>query len=1310
MQINFNDEALTQPVRVAIHAFALNGRELLTREAHDQLEGMYGLHHDGTLEAPENLPALKDVTTHQTYERLQLYLKDETGAGLTADEAVKKLVKEVAFTHINRLVAFKMLETSKLIREAVGRGLESNGFKFYLADHPDDEALWRGGEGEAAYQHFLLWRAGEFGREIPVLFDPETLASSLFPRQAVLTRLLDWLNATELVPAWQAEETIGWVYQFFNERENSAVFDRLFKQKKKIRRQDIPAATQRYTPRWIVRYLVENTLGRLWLNMHPDSALAPALRYLVPLEGKAPVERLRPVCEISLLDPACGTMHFGLVAFDLFVEMYREELAKAGQPGWPAKVSVTSEADIPAAIIEHNLFGIDIDLRAVQLAALTLYLKAKRLNKFARISDHNLACADVTPFSTADLGRFLVQMRFSNPIFEKMLRGIREQLGNIQQVGSLLRIEQELQRLVDEQRRKDEQKHRTKYGDMSAAPRLLDAVDTDAMESEYYAMLETQLVQALDFFRQQMSSQGEDLTFFTGEAAKSLRILDLFLRRYDVVLANPPYMSRRSMNGTMASFLDTHYPEAKGDLYAAFIARCAELAEADGRVGMITQQSFMFISSYRKLRTGLLETCAIETMAHTGPRAFPEIKGEKVNTTAFVLRREADPARRRASQGTYFRLVHAPDADSKRAAFELALTDPTPLPANVYRLSQRDFDAIPGTPLVYWLNTNIRDLFNKLDLLSDVGISKVGINTGHNERFIRWHWEVLKNPSTVNWQSYVSGGPKNRYYGNLFYFLNWSQEEMNEYPGSALRAREYQGKEGITYGLIGSSKPTFRYLPSGYIFSSGGNCIFMDKTEDLLALLGILNSGFSTYILKIINPTINLSVGDILRLPVAKLGYRPFNKLVLESVRIGKYKDILDETTIDFIIPGSIDAHELLKTTNRQTELDIQINNEVFTLYGISPEDRAAIEAELDRGQWTEDGENDEGQKPENEEETLPGMSLEELAARWVSYAIGIVLGRFRVGSGKGKVESDKRLLGSAVYHREYFAIGSLPAPDEDEFNELVGTPDQFAYIDEHGGRHVFFAEVERALDALAFEDGIAVLEAGHTRDLVTRVEKALVLMLGEKEFEEVMAAMGSGQASTVLRQLLEKDYFTKWHVKKNWYRNRPIYWPIQSAKRAYGFVLFHEKITRDTFYAIQRKPYLDTKRQAIANAIGDLQSDLPGKQGAARKKAEKDLDDLRKLSAELEEFAKELESITMGGYNPAPDWIDDGVILRMAPLWKIIPNWKAEPKKYWERLKAGDFDWSRIAMNYWPERVREKCKIKKSYAIAHGHEEWFEG
>jgi hypothetical protein len=503
-----------------------------------------------------------------------------------------------------------------------------------------------------------------------VLFDPDDLASRLFPRSSALEAMLNLLNDPDLAPAWAAEETIGWIYQFFSEQEKSDVFDRLFKQKKKIRRQDIPAATQLFTPRWIVRFIVENTLGRVWIQMHPDSHLKDRLSYLVPLSGEIPAEPLRPAREITLLDPACGTMHFGLVAYDIFVEMYREESDRAGEPGWLDSPSISSEEEIPSAIIQHNLFGIDIDLRAVQLSALTLYLKAKGMNKQAEISDHNLASADVLALNGSRLGTFIKELQF-RPIYGRLLRKLWERLEDINQLGSLLRLEREVSQLIEDERDRYEREGRQ----LDMFRNVAAEFESQAAQEEYWDVMASQIIQSLDFFGRAMAERGLDERFFTKEAVKGLQVLDLMLRRYDCVVANPPYMSRRNMNSTLADFLAGHYPEAKGDLYAAFIVRCGEFAKELGRVGMITQQSFMFISSYEKMRTSLLDEFAIETMAHTGPRAFAEISGEKVNTTVFALRKEPDPSRRANSIGTYFRMVHEPDAESKRLAFEKALEE-----------------------------------------------------------------------------------------------------------------------------------------------------------------------------------------------------------------------------------------------------------------------------------------------------------------------------------------------------------------------------------------------------------------------------------------------------------------------------------------------------------------------------------------------------------------------------------------------------------------------------------------------------------
>lgn len=668
--MTFTDELLNSQVRSAIYNFALRGREILTREAHDLLEGVYGLHENGALEPPENLPALSDPEKRQVYQRLKRFLADEIQAGLEPAEATTKLVKEIAFTHLNRLVAFKMLESSKLIREAVGRGANSNGFKFYLADHPEEESLWKAGQAEIAYRRYLLWQSGEIACEVSVLFDPENLASQLFPRWQALNDFLTLLNASELNPAWMAEETIGWIYQFFNVDENEAVFDRLFKQKQKIRRQDIPAATQRYTPRWIVRFLVENTLGRLWVQMHPDTRLKDEFSYLVPLGGDIPSERLRLVKEITLLDPACGTMHFGLVAFDLFTEMYCEELEYAGAPGWPEAPSVTDPADIPAAIIQNNLYGIDIDLRAVQLSALTLYFKAKRLNKKARINDHNLACADVLPLNGARLGSFIKEMQFK-PIYERLVRNLWGRLEDINQLGSLLRLEVEIETLLAEEKARFEREGRqlALFRDVTAE------FESEAARAEYWGIMAAQLIQALDHFARIAAERGQDERFFAQEAAKGFHVLNLMMRDYDIVVTNPPYMSRRKMNDTLAKLLADLYPEGKGDLYAAFIVRALEMIKPNGYVGMLTMHSFMFISSYEPLREYITKQASIQTLAHLGPGLFETGNPGTLQTTAFVLRRELEAQCRANSVGTYFRLVHEPNPDAKRRAFEKALAE-----------------------------------------------------------------------------------------------------------------------------------------------------------------------------------------------------------------------------------------------------------------------------------------------------------------------------------------------------------------------------------------------------------------------------------------------------------------------------------------------------------------------------------------------------------------------------------------------------------------------------------------------------------
>ncbi len=654
---------LTKQDRDSLHAFALDARRLLLEEITTLLEGEYGLHTDGTLEPYDHLPHLvENREAAETYRRLRAYLQAEKAKDRSEPEAVSHLINETAFTWLNRLVAFKMMETRGLLRETVGRGPDSNGFKFFLADDDTAYALYRRGQVDAAYRRFLLHQSARVARNLKVLFDPDSMPSRLIPRSRALRDLLALLNAPHLAEVWQAEEAIGWVYQYFNEPELQEAYNAL-KSKQKFRREHLAAVTQLFTPNWIVRFLVHNTLGRLWLQMHPDSRLRERLDYFVPPAEPLPSRSPKPVREITFLDPACGTMHFGLVASDLFSEMYREELARAGEPGWPKRPSVKREEDIPGAILEHNLHGLDIDLRAVQLAALALYLKAKSYNPQAEIRQTNLAVAGVRPLDGPRLRTFLARFDQDRPLLERVLTSLWRRLEDAEWLGSLLRVERTLRELIAAERKN--------FLPLFAG--VKGEFESEAAEEEYWSLLEGKVIQALDEFVRQTAADDPTQTFFANEAVRGLRLAHLLLNRYDVVVTNPPYMARRNMSRELADLIAGEYPQGKGDLYAAFILRCLELADDQGYVGMLTMQSFMFISSYEKLRQALSKQAVVETMAHTGPALFETGNPGTLQTTAFVLRREPSTPAREAHRGVYFRLVHPSDGESKRQAFEEAL-------------------------------------------------------------------------------------------------------------------------------------------------------------------------------------------------------------------------------------------------------------------------------------------------------------------------------------------------------------------------------------------------------------------------------------------------------------------------------------------------------------------------------------------------------------------------------------------------------------------------------------------------------------
>jgi hypothetical protein len=461
--------------------------------------------------------------------------------------------------------------------------------------------------------------------------------------------------------------------------------------------------------------------------------------------------------------------------------MYREEMANAGKPGWPQNPPLDDTEQIPVAIVAHNIHGIDIDLRAVQLSALTLYLKAKTLNPKATLRESRLACADIHMLDGNRLQEFLAQAGLQErPIYGRVLTALQNRLKDAEQLGSLLRIDEEIRALVEQERQRYEWEGRQLgFPGWSQAQ-----FETEAGRREFWEILEIQIGQALDAFARERAIAGQDHSFFAGETTKGLQLLEIMSGRYDVVVTNPPYMSARKMNPTLKKLVSDAYPAEKGDLYAAFIQRCLEFAGQHGRVGMLTMHSFMFISSYENLRSYVRERMRIDTLAHAGPGLFAVGNPGTLQTAAYVFSCEPNEEARNGSVGTYFRLVKEPDGEEKRQRFEQALANlrASQPDAVIYRYRQGDFDAIPGMPWVYWITEEIRSLFVSLPKMNDASRPRVGLQTGDNLRFLRFWWEVeisrigFGYPNGITalttkkkWFPYMKGGVFQRWYGNQEY-------------------------------------------------------------------------------------------------------------------------------------------------------------------------------------------------------------------------------------------------------------------------------------------------------------------------------------------------------------------------------------------------------------------------------------------------------------------------------------------------------------------------------------------------------------
>ncbi|MCH4189979.1 MAG: BREX-1 system adenine-specific DNA-methyltransferase PglX [Bifidobacterium tibiigranuli] len=770
----------------------------------------------------------------------------KTGDGAKGRNSV---ADKVAYTWFNRIIALRFLDANGytkagIVSPALGQGI---GQPEILADAKrgifdsgvinDKTAAAVAGlldgtrssadpQGEA-YSLLLAECCRHWNRSMPFMFEREgdytelLMPANLLADESILSRAVTTMSPE----VCQDVEIIGWLYQFYISERKDEVFAG-FKNNKKAGAAEIPAATQLFTPHWIVRYLVENSVGRLWMLSHPESHLIDRMKYYIaPVDEETDFLRLSSPEELTVIDPACGSGHMLTYAFDLLYAIYEEE-------GY-------SPSQIPSLILTHNLYGTEIDQRAGALSAfaLTMKARAKQRTFFNKTIQPNICVIEPISFSPDELDDLVTKDgdRQAEEAFWN-------QFEHADTFGSLIRPDTDLTGLL----------------------------------AGHLAMLDV----GADLFRADIVSR----------AQRVIRQAKYLSRQYSVAVANPPYMGSKQMNSLLSQFMKEKYPDGKSDLFAAFIERCSRFMLPCGTAAMITMQSWMFLSSYEKLRASLLANQWITSMLHLGARAFDSIGGEVVSSTAFVLTNVSLDNRgaARTRVGAFIRLVDGTSEAEKSVSLVAALAERT-RESDFYFASAENFAAIPGSPIVYWLSEKMRSTFALGEPLSEVANLRQGLATADNSRFLREWWEVSRNrtafactsrqeaaASGARWFPYNKGGDFRKWYGNQEYVVNWEHDgqeiralgtETGGRPRSRAQNVDTYFSPSVSWSDISSGEAAFRRFPAGFIHDVKGMAAFGD-VELLDQIEVLMNSSFARALLSAIAPTLNFQVGDVGKVPV----------------------------------------------------------------------------------------------------------------------------------------------------------------------------------------------------------------------------------------------------------------------------------------------------------------------------------------------------------------------------------------------------------------------------------------------------------
>ena len=1128
--------------------------------------------------------------------KLELVLTENSAAQRESVDAIKKLkdaiksygveqvIERVAYTWFNRFCALRFMDVNRFnqignSRFSVVSPAEGQFQPEILAEaksgHIEDEMVSdkirqqifalldgkvpsRDPQGEA-YCQLVVGACNYWHRAMPFLFERIDDYTELLMPDDLLSgnSILAYTREAMTPDACENVEVIGWLYQFYISEKKDKVFDDL-KKNIKITPENIPAATQLFTPHWIVRYLVENSLGRLWMLNRPNSKLIEQMEYYIkPEQPESDFLRINKPEEIKICDPACGSGHMLTYAFDILYAIYEEE-------GY-------EPSEIPEKILTHNLYGIEIDERAGELAAFALTMKARARQRrfFRKPVQPNICVLRNVWFDDIELKNYMDFI--GRDLFTTPLQTTLQQFEEADNFGSLIRPE---------------------VNDVAAMLKILEAKNVSG-----------QLF---------LSSTHQ-------KVLQALQQADYLSPKYHVVIANPPYMGRRNMNAHLSSWAKNNYPNSQADLFSMFMERSLEMLRDDGWMAMINLPSWLFLSAFGGLRSVLVENCSIESMLHMGRGIF----GIDWGTTAFVMRKSPNGGK----FGDFFKLhkkvfQHLYPEDIEKLFLFSRLNPEYRYDFSLYRddsgvnsispvsyesgqkirfiTAQEEFKKVPGSPIAYWLPKSIYDAFKSGVNFGDVANPKVGMQTAKNDFFLRYWWEIsfsvtsLNNPSNKKWVAYSKGGDFRKWWGNHEHLLLYEQDGrlLLKQNNATLPDDKIYDADRCTWSDISAGKPfAARRAPKNSYYDISSHSFFPKYFGD--GLLAYANSSYFNYIVTMLNPGLHFQVGDVRKVPApTPLIINKSSSIEEQCVELAKLDWDAYETSWDFTSLPLLN-HDYRQSTLKATYAELRAkwlettlemqrleeeNNRVFIdAYGLQDE----MTSEVPLSEITLTCNPHYRYSNNKNAEELEALLLADTMKEFISYAVGCIFGRYSLDS-----------------------LGLILANQGDTIEE-------------------YLRQIPEPIFPADNDNVIPILERDwFTDDITERFRKFLRVTFGEAHYEENLKFIEVALGKEIRKYFL-KDFYND-HLRR--YKKRPIYWLFSSPKGSFNALIYMHRYRPDTASVVLngylrefRTKLLSRKSQLEAVSISASAS--PGE----KTKSLKEIESLRKMIEELESYEREV-------------------------------------------------------------------------------------